>query len=66
MSKHFKKIPKTLNLIIPFCYIAMGSILFTDLFADIERGKRIIFGVIIIIYGIYRIFRSRVKTGDVS
>ena len=64
MSKHFKKILKVLNLLIPFCYIAMGFILLTDMFAYIDRGKRITFGVIIIIYGIYRIYRAHAKTRD--
>jgi len=64
MSKHINKILKTLNFIIPFCYITMGFILLTDLFADINRGTRITFGIIIIIYGIYRIFSARAKTRD--
>ena len=60
----FNKILKGLNFVIPFCYIAMGCVLMTDLFASIDRGKRIIFSIIIIIYGIYRIFRARAKTRD--
>lgn len=66
MSKHFNKILKILNFIIPFCYIAMGCVLLTDLFDNISRGIRIVFGIIIIIYGIYRIYRACAKTRDIS
>lgn len=64
MSKHLNKIPRVLKLLIPFCYIAMGCVMLTGLFENIDRGIRITFGIIIIIYGIYRIFRARAKTGD--
>ena len=60
----FNNILKCLNLLIPFCYIAIGCVLLTDLFASFERGKRIIFGAIVIIYGLFRVYRVYTKTRD--
>jgi hypothetical protein len=66
MLINFKKILKGLNLLIPFFYITLGCILLTNLFAHIDRGKRIIFGVIIIMYGFFRIYRVYAKTRDMT
>lgn len=64
MSKHFNRILKVFNLLIPFCYIVMGFILLTDLFGNIDGGTRTTFGIIIMVYGIYRICRVCLKTRD--
>ena len=63
---NFNKVLKGLTFLIPFCYIAMGCIFFTNLFVYIDRGKRIIFGVIIIIYGFFRIYKAYTKTRDMT
>jgi hypothetical protein len=55
------KIIKCLHFIIPFLYIMMGCVLFTDLFPDINRSSRIIFGIIIIIYGVFRVYKAYEK-----
>ena len=60
------KILRGLNFIIPVCYILMGCILLTDLFASIKRENRIIFGIIIIIYGIFRIHKAHEKMKDMK
>ena len=66
MLKILKKILKGLNLLIPFCYIVVGCILLTDLFTYIDRGIRIIFGAIVIIYGLFRVYRFYTKTRDMT
>ena len=63
---NYNRILKGLTFLIPFCYIAVGCILLTDLFASLDRGKRIVFGVIIIIYGIFRVYRVYSKTRDMT
>lgn len=60
------KLLKGFNILIPFYYIAVGGILMTDLFAFFDRGKRILFGAVIIIYGVFRIYRVYSKTRDVK
>ena len=60
------KIIKYLNYIIPFCYIMFGSVLFTDLFPDIDGSKRIIFGIIIIIYGFFRGYKAYEKIRKIT
>lgn len=60
------KILRGLNFIIPVCYILMGCILLTDLFASIKRENRTIFGIIIIIYGIFRIYKAHEKMKDMK
>jgi len=57
----FKKILNTLNLLIPLCYIAVGILLLMGLFHVIDRGKSILFGVIVIAYGIFRANKACVK-----
>jgi hypothetical protein len=55
---NFHKILKGFNLIIPFFYIAVGGIFFSDLISGIDRKKRIGFGVIILAYGLFRIYKA--------
>ena len=57
----FKKILNTLNLLIPLCYIAVGILLLMGLFHVIDRGKSILFGVIVIGYGLFRCYQAYVK-----
>ena len=66
MLINFNKILKGLNFLVPLCYIAMGCIFLTNLFVYIDRGKRIIFGVIIITYGLFRIYKAYIKTRDMT
>ena len=59
-----RNILNTLNFIIPLCYVVVGCILMTDLIAAVGRGKRILFGVIVIAYGIFRIYKAYAKIRD--
>jgi len=63
---NIKSVLRYLNFIIPFLYIAMGCTLFFNLFPNIDRGKRIIFGVVIILYGIFRVYKAYVKNRDMT
>ena len=58
------KIIKCLNFIVPFFYITVGCVLFTDLFPGIDRSKRIVFGIIIIIYGFFRVYKAYAKNTE--
>ena len=51
------KIIKTFNLLIPFYYVAIGIILLMNFFDYFSRGARIAFGSVILLYGIFRIYR---------
>ena len=55
------RIIKYINFIIPLLYITMGCILFTNLFPNFDRSWRIIFGIIIIIYGFFRVYQAYEK-----
>jgi hypothetical protein len=59
-----RNILNTLNFIIPLCYVVVGCILMTDLIDTVDRGKRILFGVIVIAYGIFRIYKAYAKIRD--
>jgi hypothetical protein len=58
---NFDIIIKYINFIIPFLYIVMGCVFFTNLFPAIDRSHRIIFGIILIIYGAFRIYKTYEK-----
>ena len=51
------KILKTFNLLIPFYYVTIGIILLTNFFDFFSRNARIGFGGVIMLYGIFRIYR---------
>lgn len=51
------KIVKTFNLLIPFYYIGIGIILLTNFFDSFSRAARFAFGSVILLYGIFRIYR---------
>jgi cytochrome c biogenesis protein CcdA len=51
-----------LGIIIPFCYIALGfALLLTDIFPNLDEKKMNIFGIIIILYGIFRVYKLYLK-----
>ena len=56
------KIVKIFSLLIPFYYIAIGIILFTNFFHSFSREARFAFGSVILLYGIFRIYRIFSKT----
>jgi hypothetical protein len=53
---------KGLGFVIPLLYIAFGCLLFTNLFFDFDRSKKMIFGIILILYGGFRGYRAYAKT----
>jgi len=56
------KVLSGLGIIIPFCYIALGSaLLLTDIFPNLDKKKMSIFSVIIILYGIFRVYKLYLK-----
>jgi hypothetical protein len=51
-----------LGIIIPFCYIALGcTLLFTGIFPNLDGWKKYTFGIIIILYGAFRLYRQYLK-----
>ncbi len=52
------RILKFLNLLMPFCYIIVGGLLLTNLFSSITRERRVLFAVIVIVYGSFRIYKT--------
>lgn len=57
----YKKVPIAFHFLISLCYIAVGCVLFTDLFETIDARKRMIFGVIVIGYGTFRLYKAYAK-----
>jgi len=57
----YKKIPLAFHFLISLCYIAVGCILFTNVFETIDVRKWMAFGVIVIGYGLFRLFKVCVK-----
>jgi hypothetical protein len=57
----YKKIPVIFHILISFCYIGVGCALFTDLFGTIDIRKRAVFGAIVLIYGVYRLYKACAK-----
>jgi hypothetical protein len=55
------QIMKYINFIIPLLYITIGCVFLTNLFSNIDRSWRIIFGIIIIVYGIFRVYQAYEK-----
>jgi cytochrome c biogenesis protein CcdA len=55
---NYNKIPLVFHFLISFCYIGVGCALFTDLFGTIDVRKRAVFGVIVIGYGIFRMYKA--------
>jgi hypothetical protein len=56
-----------LGIIIPFCYIALGcAMLLTDFFPNLNGKKMNIFSIIIILYGIFRVYKlyQKFRTRD--
>lgn len=62
----FKIIFKGLHFIAPFFYIAVGCVFLTDLFYEISEWKRVLFGIIIILYGLFRIYNAYAKIRDMK
>lgn len=58
------KILHILNFLIPICYMMVGFLLLTDFFATIHRGHRILFGLIVMGYGVFRLRRAWRKMRD--
>ena len=47
-----------LGIIFPFCYIALGcALLLTDIFPGADETKTNIFGIILILYGVFRVYK---------
>lgn len=57
----YKKIPLAFHFLISLCYIGVGCILFTDLFGTIDVRKRMVFGVIVLGYGVFRLYKVFAK-----
>ncbi len=62
MTIYLKKIFRVFNFMMPFYYIAAGMLLFTALFDSISRNIRFMFSTVLIIYGIFRVYRAFEKT----
>jgi len=52
---------KGLGIITPFLYIALGCLLLTNILPGMDGPKMKIFSIIIILYGIFRVYRLYVK-----
>jgi hypothetical protein len=53
-----------LNFAVPILYIVLGCLLFTNLLFDFDRSKKIIFGIVLILYGAFRFYKAYTKTRD--
>lgn len=61
-----KTVLRSLSLIIPFLYIAMGCALFFNLFSSFDKTKRIIFGAVLVLYGLFRMYKSYTNDRDLT
>lgn len=59
----YKKIPLIFHFLISFCYIAVGCVLFTNMFGRIDARTRMAFGVIVIGYGVFRMYKALKQYG---
>jgi len=59
----YEKIPVVFHFLISVCYIAVGILLMTDMFAVLDGWKRILFGGVVIGYGIFRMYKAWKKYG---
>lgn len=62
MTVYLKKIFRVFNFMMPFYYIAAGMVLFSSLFGSVNRNIRFMSGAVLIIYGIFRVYRVFGKT----
>ena len=63
---YFRLLSKGLHFTAPFLYIAIGCAFFTHLFSGIDEWKRIVFGIIVIMYGFFRIYKAYAKIRDMT
>jgi hypothetical protein len=57
----YKKIPVVFHVLISLCYIGVGCALFTDLFGSIDVRKRLAFGIVVVGYGVFRLYKACLK-----
>jgi len=55
-----------LSLRVPILFIALGCLMFTNLFFTGDRWKKIVFGAILILYGLFRIYKARKKIRNMT
>lgn len=55
---NINKVMYGLGILFPFFYIALGcALLLTDIFPNVDEKKTNIFGIIIILYGVFRVYK---------
>jgi len=61
---NFNTILRPLHYVIPVIIIVFGILIISHLLFDLDKTKRIFFGVIFILYGFFRIYQAIRKNRD--
>jgi len=59
-----KTILRPLHFVIPFFIVVLGCLILAHILFDFDKTKRILFGVIFILYGSFRIYQDIRKNRD--
>jgi hypothetical protein len=63
---NLRSILRPMHFVIPVFIIVLGCLILTHVLFDFDKTKRIIFGVIFILYGCFRIYQAIRKNRDTA
>jgi hypothetical protein len=63
---NINKLRQGLNYRIPVLFMMLGCLLFTNLFFEGDRWKKIAFGIVLVLYGLFRIYKVHAKIRNIT
>jgi hypothetical protein len=60
---YLQRISSGLSFIIPLLYLGVGGVLLAGRFPRMEASKQVVFGVILVLYGLFRAARAYAGRG---
>jgi uncharacterized membrane protein HdeD (DUF308 family) len=61
---NIKSILRSMHFAIPILIVVLGCLILTHVLFDFDKTKRVIFGIIFILYGCFRIYQAINKNRD--
>jgi hypothetical protein len=55
---NFKTILQLMHFVIPIFIIVLGCLILSHVLFDFDKTKRVVFGIIFILYGCFRIYQA--------